>query len=444
VLKVGKKNAFPPRQPGHFFNDQSKAMALIAYRGGTQLRDEIELKAYLASLLRLENVGVLLGAGASCSAGGRTVKAMWEDFVVTSPIEAAWLHENLFIQEANLYLPPRDPLLNEAEAPNVEALADSLEIAIVEWTRRSDIQLKAAKKARAALFRAVLRAAILRPEWWTSPTGVDVTADKLEHHRAILQKLTSARQPGQAPPWVFTTNYDLAIEWAAESVDMQVINGFLGLHGRGFSPQSFDLGLRNIQARGEARFGVYNIYLAKLHGSLTWKEVSGNMYEVPAAQAWPDLEAFLDGRTDDLGYLVLPRAAKYLQTIGFVLGELLRRFAEFMSRPQTALIIVGYGFGDEHINRLVRSALLNPTLQIVIYLPEFTGVASNAAIPPTVRRLLSLQNPRLTIVGGGDQAFLSKLAQQLPDPAIYDESLKDLEKKLRPLTPDAEEAPDQA
>ncbi|RFF49785.1 hypothetical protein D0A36_22290 [Xanthomonas campestris] len=48
-----------------------------------------------------------------------------------------------------------------------------------------------------------------------------------------------------------------------------------------------------------------------------------------------------------MSYLVLPRAAKYLQTVGYVMGELLRRFAEFMARPQTALIITRHCSGAE-------------------------------------------------------------------------------------------------
>lgn len=269
--------------------------------------------------------------------------------------------------------------------------------------------------------------------------GADL-ADELAPHRAILQKLTSARQPGQAAPWVFTTNYDLAIEWAAESVDLQVIDGFLGVHSRRFSPHSFDLGFRNVQAKGEARFGVYNIYLAKLHGSLTWKEVEHQVVEVSAAEAWRELQAFISGATESLKYLVLPRAAKYLQTVGYVMGELFRRFAEFMARSQTALIVSGYGFGDEHINRLIRSALLNPTLQVVVYLPEFQGDPDAASLPETVRRLLALQNPRLTIVGGDERAFTSALAADLPDPTIYDQDLADLQRKLMPQRPDGEES----
>lgn len=433
-------------------------MALVAYRGGTPLVDEIELKAHLASLLRLENVGALLGAGASASAGGLTMKAMWSDFLWMSPAEADWLVSQSLISNAERVPslprpanappviappppapgtppPPPPPPPPLPRTPNIETLVDALEIAIIEWERQANGLATPAKAARAALLRAVLRAAKLKDEFWSSPS-VDVATDGLNTHRSLLQKLTSARQPGQAPPWIFTTNYDLSIEWAAESVDIQVINGFLGVHNRRFSPQSFDLGLRNIQARGEARFGAYNIYLAKLHGSLTWKEIDHDLFEVSASQAWPDLKGFLEGATQDLGYRVLPRAAKYLQTVGYVLGELFRRFAEFLARPQAALIIAGYGFGDEHINRLIRSALLNPTLQVVIYLPEFIGDLQGGELQPTVRRLLALQNPRLTIVGGGDQAYLNKLVEHLPDPVIFDENLSDLERRLRPRHPD--------
>ncbi|WP_115048002.1 SIR2 family anti-phage-associated protein [Xanthomonas arboricola] len=429
-------------------------MSIVAYRGGKQITDEIELQAYLASLLRLENVGLLLGAGASCSAGGQTMRMLWTSFLLGNKAEADWLLSQKFINDDErrlLPLPPPPlppgvtpdpPALSNAvpvtSLPNFEVLLDKLEIAILEWRRQSSPELTQAEKTRAALFRAVVSAAKLKEDWWKSPLGADL-ANELGAHRSILQKLVAARQPGQPAPWVFTTNYDLAIEWAAESVDLQVINGFLGVHSRRFSPQSFDLGFRNAQAKGEARFGVYNIYLAKLHGSLTWKEVDHSLYEVSASEAWRDIYKFLERVDDTLSYLVLPRAAKYLQTVGYVMGELLRRFAEFMARPQTALIISGYGFGDEHINRLIRSALLNPTLQVVVYLPEFKGDPADSDLPLTVRRLLALQTPRLTIVGGGSRAFTSALAADLPDPTIYDQELAELRRKLMPEKPDVED-----
>ena len=418
-------------------------MPFAAIRGASALSDETELEAHLASLLRLENIGLLLGAGASVAAGGLTMIALWAEFVSEWPVEAAWMVEHGFI-DADAVAPAR-PV-----TPNIEHLIDSMEIALSDWTRQMSkfpenpveyapgeqelgenlVDLKAAK---AALFRTVVSAALLRQEWWLSSSGVETDDVALASQRTILQKLVSARQPGQASPWIFTTNYDLAIEWAAESIDLQVSNGFLGVHTRRFSPQSFDLGFRNTQARGEARFGVYNIYLAKLHGSLTWKQENGQVFEVAAPLAHQRIRAFMAERDgSDLGLMVMPRAAKYMDTIGYVLGELFRRFAEFMSKPQSCLILCGYGFGDEHINRLIRSALLNPTLQLVIYSSGFNGNPADANLPPALRKLLSLKNPRITVVGGGSaHAYIDSLARHLPDPLIYDEDMRKFEKALR-------------
>ncbi|KVQ82575.1 hypothetical protein C6P96_26510 [Burkholderia multivorans] len=410
-------------------------MAIVGIRGAASLTDEVELQAQLASLLRLENVGLMLGAGASVAAGGKTMWGLWSDFVGTSPDEATWLKDNEFIE------PEAIAAADERVVPNVEQLNDSLEIALAEWRRQGSAAVPHLEGARAHLTRAVVRAAQLQPAWWQSPGGAESDAVQLQHHRAILQKLVAARQPGQAAPWVFTTNYDLAVEWSAESIDLQVVNGFLGVHGRRFSPHSFDLGFRNTQARGEARFGVYNIYLAKLHGSLTWREDSGQVYEVQAALAREGIQSFLDDLTKtELGFMVMPRAAKYMQTVGYVLGELFRRFSEFLSRPQTSLLICGYGFGDEHINRLLTSALLNPTLQLVVYSPEFSGNVLDPALPAALRKLLSLRNPRVTVIGGGAEAYLDKLAAHLPDPLLYDDEMRRLAKALRePVAPEADE-----
>lgn len=418
-------------------------MPFAAIRGASALADEVELEAHLASLLRLENVGLLLGAGASVAAGGLTMVALWNHFVDQCPVDAAWMVEHGFIEATAAADQNR-------VAPNIERLIDSVEIALSDWSRQAkkfeenifdyapgeeELQqsLTDLREAKAALNRTVVSAALLQPDWWVSPSGVESDDVGLASQRTILQKLVSARQPGQSSPWIFTTNYDLAIEWAAESIDLQVSNGFLGVHTRRFSPQSFDLGFRNTQARGEARFGVYNIYLAKLHGSLTWKEEKGQVFEVPASLAYQRIEEFMAMRDGtELGLMVMPRAAKYMETVGYVLGELFRRFAEFMSKPQTCLILCGYGFGDEHINRLIRSALLNPTLQLVIYSSGFNGNPTDEAIPSALRKLISLNNPRVTVVGGGSRyAYIDSLARNLPDPLLYDEDMRRFEKTLR-------------
>lgn len=393
-------------------------MSLVIARGGQLLREEVDLRALLAAVVRLENVGVFLGAGASLSVGGNTMERVWQSFVDACGREAAWLTAHSFVEPTATH---SDPALRKA--PNVERLFDSIEIAAREWARAGNTELPELVNARAVLLRFVVRAALLNHRWWESPDAARST-EVLQGHRQLLQKLVGARQPGQASPWVFTTNYDLAIEWAAESIELQILNGFLGTHGRRFSPQSFDLALRNSQARGEARFGVYNIYLAKLHGSLTWNDVAGDVYETPAPACWGAIRDFLDDPSrPDPGLMVMPRAAKYMQTVGFVTGELLRRFSEFLSRPQVSLLISGYGFGDEHINRILLSALLNPTLQLVVYFPDFHGDTLATTLPSGLRHLLSLKSPRVTVVGGKERAYFDAFVGHLPEPALFDDEL---------------------
>lgn len=397
-------------------------------RRGTQWMSLDDLQAHLAALLRLENVGVLLGSGASMGRGlgGMTMSKLWEYFVGNYDTSYKWLVDEKFVD-------------SEAITPNVEELIDTLEIARSEWSRqhrtRSLVKLDG---ARADLQRAVIKASLLNETWWRDPTTVDNAESALRSHRMLLYKLVSARQPGQPSPWVFTTNYDLAIEWAGESIGLKVSNGFDGLHNRTFAPHNFDLGYRNTLARGEARFGTYNIYLVKLHGSLTWQlTMDGALYvERSAEHLWGLIDTFLKGgRTEGFpGPMVFPSAAKYTQTVGFVLGELLRRFTDVLARPQTCLITSGYSFSDEHLNRIVATALQNPTLQLVIYIPEATRNGDNldvSACRPWLRRIANLTSPQVTIVGGGDSAFFNSFVSHLPDPVIYDEQAARIREMLQ-------------
>jgi hypothetical protein len=75
----------------------------------------------LAALLRLENLAVLLGSGASIGAlGGKTIAGLWTDFETKYGSRKKWLQDNGFLASATF---------------NIEALADDLEIAEREWRR---------------------------------------------------------------------------------------------------------------------------------------------------------------------------------------------------------------------------------------------------------------------------------------------------------------------
>lgn len=51
-------------------------------------------------------------------------------------------------------------------------------------------------------------------------------------------------------------------------------------------------------------------------------------------------------------------------------AHLFRSFQARLSAPQTFLIIVGYGFGDEHVTRIIETALMNPALIMLVVEPN--------------------------------------------------------------------------
>lgn len=407
-------------------------MPLICLRGDESITDQ-DLRAHLAAVMRLENIGAFLGAGSSVGAGGQTIAGLWMSFLREYPDTATRFADEGFIQQQDADIAQYDNATPRA-APNVENLLDTLEVAKIDWERRqaNSRNLKTFKQDIAKLLRCVIKAAILIEDPWKKPTA---PIEQVTSHVKLLQRLIGARQPGQPSPWLFTTNYDLAVEWAAEKVGIHVHTGFVGIHNRTFSPQSFDLGLRNTLAKGEARFGSNDVYLAKLHGSLTWRRYNQmDFRELAATEAWADLQPVLNGEQEpDDSLMVFPRAAKYRQTVGYLSGELFRRFSDFLARPQTCLLVTGYSFGDEHLNRVLKSALLNPTLQLVIFLPEFNGVgaAEVAALKEPIRQLLSLGSPRITVVGGGESAHFHEAVKLLPDPILYDLTEREMRERIK-------------
>ena len=357
-----------------------------------------ELRSHLATLLRLENVGFFLGAGCSITAGGKSLKQLWDVFSSKT--------DDISVLENHLSIFPWDDVDVDVEALVAElSLLQSAVKKFQDIVNSDDVSKLLSLKD--ALENKVLEAA-----------NLSLTEDCLKSHIALLHKLVGTRQPGQSSPWVFTTNYDLAVERAAEYAGILVNTGFTGIHNRIFSPQAFDLGYRNIYAEGEARFGCNDIYLVKLHGSLSWVQSEGN--DVREVQ-------LLDAQNNNDPLIIYPNKTKYVDTLGYVYSELFRRFADFLAKPQTCLIVSGYSFRDEHVNRLIFSALLNPTFQLVIFTTELEG----EKISPALSRLINLNSPRVTVIGSGSEVYFDKVVSYMPEAILFDAKRMMLAREIR-------------
>jgi hypothetical protein len=65
--------------------------------------------------------------------------------------------------------------------------------------------------------------------------------------------------------------------------------------------------------------------------------------------------------------MIYPNPAKDVETTEYPYAELFRDFAAALCRPNTVLVTYGYGFGDDHINRVVTDMLTIPSTHLVIF-----------------------------------------------------------------------------
>jgi hypothetical protein len=65
--------------------------------------------------------------------------------------------------------------------------------------------------------------------------------------------------------------------------------------------------------------------------------------------------------------IIYPNAAKDVETLQFPYAELFRDFSAALCRPNNVLVTFGYGFGDDHVNRVIHDMLtLRSTHLLVI------------------------------------------------------------------------------
>lgn len=217
---------------------------------------------------------------------------------------------------------------------------------------------------------------------------------------------------------IFTSNYDLAFEYAFDNLGIKYIDGFSGFHHRYFKPETFnyDIFYPGSTTAGKVQRIEKVVRYFKLHGSISWvsdnERTPSNVYgieempiELIKRKAEDDDDSFNYG---DL--MIYPTAVKKSYTLDLPYSELFRHFAFCISQPQSVLFTVGYSFYDEHFNDIIYQALSNPTFTLIII--DFNGCEKSAEI----KRLRDLNDPRIIIIEGdflGD--FLTLANTLMPD-----------------------------
>lgn len=171
---------------------------------------------------------------------------------------------------------------------------------------------------------------------------------------------------------IFTTNYDRLIEIGAELAGIHLMDRFVGTMMPIFrsSRLNLDIHYNPPGIRGEPRYLEGVARLTKLHGSVDWIQNGGAIRRIGLPFGADDIEAYLKAPglygANALKLMIYPNSAKDRETAEYPYVELFRDFAASICRPNSTLVTYGYGFGDEHINRVIHDMLTIPSTHLVV------------------------------------------------------------------------------
>ncbi len=221
---------------------------------------------------------------------------------------------------------------------------------------------------------------------------------------------------------IFTTNYDRFIEFASDIAGIRLLDRFVGTLSPIFrsSKLEVDMHYNPPGIRGEPRYLEGVVHITKLHGSLDWIYHNGYVRRIALPFGVESIEKFLPKTQEENSspVMIYPNAAKDRETTEYPYVDLFRDFAVGICRPNSTLIVYGYSFGDEHINRVIKDMLTIPSTHLVIISKKDDGerVSSFAKkVRPT----------QLTILMGSHFGDLKTLVDNyLPKPAIDKASIR--------------------
>lgn len=171
---------------------------------------------------------------------------------------------------------------------------------------------------------------------------------------------------------IFTTNYDRLIEVGAELAGVHLMDRFVGTMMPIFrsSRLNLDIHYNPPGIRGEPRYLEGVARLTKLHGSVDWVQNNNEIRRIGLPFGANDVAPYLNApglqRANALKLMIYPNSAKDRETAEYPYVELFRDFAAAICRPNSTLVTYGYGFGDEHINRVIHDMLTIPSTHLVV------------------------------------------------------------------------------
>jgi hypothetical protein len=358
------------------------------------------IEPWLSAVFQAEHLNLLLGSGfttAIASAAGTTVTGM-----------ARVKFGETYGDQIAAHADSEAALMNRGAA-NIE---DDFRAAITLMDGLEIIDAEASNGLRTAIngeMKTFLKS-LLQSERDIKDKETPASASLLQSFLLSFASRAASRERLH----IFTTNYDRLIEYGSDQAGLRIIDRFVGSLTPVFraSRIEVDLHYNPPGIRGEPRFMEGVVRLTKLHGSLDWtfdakaRRIYRNGVEFGAGADHP---AFPASPVDSV--MIYPNAAKDVETTQYPYAELFRDFAAATCRPNAVAVTYGYGFGDDHINRVLLDMLTIPSTHLVII--------TYAADERVQRFVDKTRAAQVSILAGPHFGSIDQLVTEyLPKPAL--------------------------
>lgn len=297
------------------------------------------LRLELARNLRLNHISFLMGNGCSIYAGSKST----QEFCITDVIEK----DTLDVLPSSIERMMSNRQLEEV----LNALLTVQEFYHITMDEKESTVSKIIKKLKDHLLCNYVNS---------------VKYDELLYHEALLLKLRSFGCLKKVN--FYTLNYDLSLEYVLDKLSIDYDNGFFGFINRKFDS-------RTLQFSDKTK-------LVKIHGSVNW------VYDITDQSIKETQPKFKNGKVeveDAEHVLVYPTEQKIYQTYNAPYSELMRNMLNGFETGENLILVLGYKYGDEHINEILYKAVANPNN--VFYFFDYSGGVSNF-----IQKMMELSN----------------------------------------------------
>ncbi|HOD17751.1 MAG TPA: SIR2 family protein [Candidatus Cloacimonadota bacterium] len=360
VLKVGPKIDFNAKDPDELTAESGTDTETLKNQLIDQYRKSIE--PWLSSLFQSEHLSLLIGSGFTTAIANMcscTAQCMGYDETKFPESHREILDKHT--KETARILRFSDPNIEDQirvlsqSIDGLEALGDSVN-AISFKTSLNDLLssfLKGLLETECGIGKKLFESIEESPINTLIPFLMSFASRAASRERLNL----------------FTTNYDRLIELGCDAAGIRVLDRFIGGLEPVFRSSRLDIDMHYNPPgiRGEPRYLEGVVRLTKLHGSLDWRydkdlkviRKVGLPFGVD-----PDMNPIPTNPANSV--MIYPNPMKDRETAEYPYVELFRDFAAAVCKPNATLVTYGYGFGDDHINRIISDMLTIPSTHLLI------------------------------------------------------------------------------